>query len=130
MERLTKRIREENRVVYAKATDEIEGVFSEKRRKQKIAYEVLCRLAELEDKLESGQLVDMKCKIGDTVFFDTFTNNGSTSIGIQEHEVKWYELNLVVNNTQGYDVTRIPINEIGKSVFLDKAEAEQKISKN
>ncbi|MCH5315440.1 MAG: hypothetical protein J1E81_05965 [Eubacterium sp.] len=92
-----------------------------------LAYE---RLAELEDKLESGQLVDMKCKIGDTVFFDTFTNNGSTSIGIQGHEVKGYDLRLIVKNTQGYDSTEIPISEIGKSVFLNKDEAEQKISKN
>lgn len=61
MERLTKRIKEENRVVYTKAAEEIDGNFTTVRKKQKIAYEVLCRLAELEDKNESGLLLELPC---------------------------------------------------------------------
>lgn len=29
---------------------------------------IICRLAELEDKLESGQLVELPCKVGDAVY--------------------------------------------------------------
>ena len=126
-------------------------------------YDVLERLAELEDKIERGELVDTKenhliaisrasgksskqleaidiltkyengtlielpCKVGDTVYYETFINNGSESVGIQPHEVKSIYTSIVTSNFSGYGHTIVELDEFGKTVFLTKAEAEAKL---
>jgi hypothetical protein len=63
------------------------------------------RLAELEDDLESGKLIRLPCKVGDTVYLiDTYNME----------VMEWYF---------GFDM----LGSIGKTVFLTKDEAEDKL---
>ena len=89
--------------------------------------EILHSLAELEDKIENGTLVELPCKVGDTVYYETFINNGSESVGIQPHEVKSIYTSIVTSNFGGYAYTIVKLDEFGKTVFLTKTEAEEKL---
>ena len=63
------------------------------------------RLALLEDKIEQGKLIELPCKVGGMVYvIDTFNME----------VVEWYF---------GFDM----LGRIGKTVFLTKAEAEEKL---
>ncbi|MCI8332632.1 MAG: hypothetical protein HFE78_07390 [Clostridiales bacterium] len=66
---------------------------------------------------ESGGLVELPCRVGDTVYFRTY--KAGTDIGIQPHEVTGIR---VLIQTKGAD---IPIWEFGKDVFLSLEEAER-----
>lgn len=74
--------------------------------------EKLNRLAELEDKIEQGTLIELPCKVGDTVY----QTNG---VRIYESKVE-----LLI-----YDCGRWAFNEkaIGTSVFLTREEAEKRL---
>ena len=52
-------------------------------------YEVWERLAELEDKIEQGTLIELPCKVGDTVYWvwEEYTN-GKQKLSIEEWEVE------------------------------------------
>ena len=82
-------------------------------------------LAELEDKIENGTLIELPCKVGDKVYFETWEDNGSTSIGVQGHTVTGFEINFIINGRYGN--TYIPTRAVGIDVFLTKAEAEAKL---
>lgn len=78
------------------------------------------RLAELEDKIENGTLIELPCKVWDTVY--QLDNGGkiyeATIVSVEIYKGKpYYE-------TCGVDFDN---TAIGKSVFLTKAEAEEKI---
>ena len=75
--------------------------------------EMYDRLAELEDKIENKTLVELPCKVGDTVY--QFDNAGN----IYESKIK----QLI------YDTGHISFDEraIGTSIFLTKAEAEARL---
>lgn len=87
------------------------------------------RLAELEDKIMDGTLIDTKVKIGQRVFRSGFFKGE-----IDEYIVS----NIILNNGKlevhlkhdfdehktCYSVTVLGIEEIGKTVFLTKAEVE------
>ena len=89
------------------------------------------RLAELEDKIENGTLIELPCKVGDTVYwvFELVKNN----LEILEGKIRG--LSISQNNTSWFSV----IYEYGltfehtfkdcwnKTVFLTKAEAEKKL---
>ncbi len=86
------------------------------------AYEYL---AELEDKIENGTLIELPCKVGDKIYFETWEDNGTTSIGVKGHKVAGFEINAIINGK--YGKTYIPIKAVGIDVFLTKAEAEKKL---
>ena len=88
------------------------------------AYE---RLAELEDKIENGTLIELPCKVGDTVYYETFTRNGRQSMGIQGHTVLGVRVMVMAKNNYGDMWTEIPLSCFGKDAFLTKAEAEAKL---
>ena len=57
------------------------------------------------------------CAVGDTVYYRTYENNGSTDIGIQPHEVIGIK---TIVQTKGADIS---IEAFGKNVFMSKEEA-------
>lgn len=87
--------------------------------------EAIDRLAELEDKIENGRLVELPCKVGDTVYFDTYRHG--ESIGVQPHKVERVEVVFRTERTFGNIGADIPEWQFGKSVFLTKAEAEARL---
>lgn len=78
------------------------------------------RLAELEDKIENGTLIEVLCKAGDKVY--QFDNSGE----IYESEIRSI---YYANKTLFYDCGYFAFDEraIGKNIFITKAEAEKKI---
>lgn len=90
------------------------------------------RLAELEDKIESGQAVILRCKVGDKVY------QVVTDEGWKEYVVDWWNNTSVLPNFENsicYRATgevewnKLFFNEldINKTVFLTKEEAEAKL---
>ena len=78
------------------------------------------RLAELEDKIENGTLIEVRCKAGDTVY--QFDNGGSIYelliLGVYIYYGKPY-----------YETNGIDFDEraIGESIFLTGEEAENRL---
>ena len=92
---------------------------------------VVNRLAELEDKIENGTLIELPCKVGDVVYFVYETDNDKMFIdkGLIESfsydEAKvWFR--AIYENLSSYWHT---VLSIGDTVFLTKAEAETWLKK-
>lgn len=84
--------------------------------------EILERLAELEDKLENGTLIELPCKVGDKLYSIPFDNSK-----IFEHKVKGFRIIAISENKQSnYIETDIDFL-FGENAFLTKAEAENKL---
>lgn len=92
-----------------------------KNEKHTRAYEFL---AEIEDKIEQGLMVELPCKVGDTIYRAKRFYGGY-----------WIDVNTIVKceifevSTRFYDDNdnEFDIEQIGKSIFLTKAEAEAKL---
>lgn len=89
--------------------------------------DVYNKLVELENQIENGTLKFIPCKVGDKVYYETFINNGSQSVGVQPHEVKSIYTSIVTSNFSGYGHTIVELDEVGKTVFLTEAEAKKKL---
>lgn len=93
----------------------------------KKCYEIMKnRLAELEDKIENGTLVELPCKVGDTVY-EVFKDHKPPFIKETTIEKivitgKGFKLRLSRNS-----VYETAISSLGKTLFLYKAEAEAKL---
>lgn len=75
------------------------------------------KLAELEDKIENGTLIEVPCKVGDTVYFIVKRRHKigfEPYIFIKKTKLTFYNLKKVLD---GFNYT----------VFLTKAEAEKKL---
>ena len=90
---------------------------------------VLNRLAEYEDLEEQGLLLRLPCKVGDAVYvkMDSYCD-----VQYAEAEVRDFTHFTscgfcVVVTSKHFDKQNIPFSEFGKTVFLTKAEAEQKL---
>lgn len=93
----------------------------------------LYRLAELEDKLESGQLVELPCKIHDRLYTHTKVF-GKWQI---EELICWGyhsdSRNLLFMDCQNArtgssnSLRAFTVEEFGKTVFTDKAQAEARL---
>ena len=95
-----------------------------------IVCEKLNRLVELEDKLENGTLIELPCKVGDTVYRVGKTINVKDQkydFYVQEYEIATIELYkeeiLFVDDSDN----EIVLKDLGKTVFLTKAEAEERL---
>lgn len=82
------------------------------------------QIEEYKTKIENGTLIELPCKVGDTVYYETIINGQSK--GIMPHKVIALVLE-VLTDIDGFGCTSVPIRDFGKSVFLTKAEAEQKL---
>ena len=89
--------------------------------------EIYERLAELEDDLESGKIVRLPCKVGDTVWVITECYNsikGKNNYFINKRKVEAIEFNercfLLLCNDGGHYI-------LGRRTFLTHEEAEAKL---
>lgn len=100
---------------------------------------LLERLADLEDKIENGTLVKLPCKIGDTVYaphwhcgeWDKIVPYQITNITVtQNKKLEWTKkyraMELVEGKTIDWQLN-FAFDEVGKKVFLTKAEAEERL---
>jgi hypothetical protein len=91
------------------------------------------RLAKLEDKIERGELVELPCKVGDEIYI-------VSKLGIEEFAVKAISFTILDHDCWGTNYIQfvdknghrkfnyqVYFSEIGKTVFLTKAEAEAKL---
>ena len=84
---------------------------------------VINRLAELEDKIENGTLIELPCKVGDCLFCIVGTQDKLIVEEYQATSIRFGFNGLEINLLwYGY----ADKHNIGKTVFLTKAEAEQK----
>lgn len=97
---------------------------------ENIVEKVFYRLAELEDKIENGTLIELPCKVGDMLY--KVVKNF-----IVEYRVHKIEFYITEDKQFGYclycdnyalgDFDYFYKKSIGKEVFLTKAEAEKKL---
>lgn len=87
------------------------------------------KLAAYEDTEEQGLLVRLPCKVGDTVYAPTrnFVSEFRVSqfdFGGYEESYLWVNWYLTKGITGNFRIDGIKAYEIGKTVFLTRAEAE------
>lgn len=92
----------------------------------RMGMNALKELSELKDKLESGKLVELPCKVGDKVY-EVFKEHKppfikETTIEKIVITEKGFKLRLSRNS-----VYETAISSLGKTVFLTKAEAEARM---
>ncbi len=91
----------------------------------KSIWNAINRLAELEDDLESGKMIRLPCKVGDTIWFIRATDRE-----IIEAVVTRIVFNTELSNTElSFEVADKYCDYIvfAKGIFLTKAEAEAKL---
>lgn len=72
---------------------------------------------------QEGRLVVLPCKVGDTVFFRTYTQNATVDLGVQPHRVIAARCYMIVEGE--YANVGLPVDQFGKTVFLNREEAEK-----
>lgn len=77
---------------------------------------------------DKSLFVEIPCKKGGHVWFNTFKKNATVCVGVQPHTVDRIDIVLVCD-TKNLIETKIYDWEIGKTVFLTKKEAKQKLKK-
>lgn len=80
------------------------------------------KLKDYEQAEAEGRLIVLPCKVGDTVWFDTW-ERGIKNIGIQPHKIDRVDVTFV-SEVSEFVRTEIPLRELGKSVFLTREAAE------
>lgn len=90
------------------------------------------RLAELEDKILDGTLIDTKVKIGQRVFRRGFFKGEIdeyivSNIILENGNLKVHLKHDFDEHKTCYSATVLGIEEIGKTVFLTRAEAEARL---
>lgn len=86
---------------------------------EKVTEEEMLCLAKLEDKLESGQLVELPCKVGDTVF--VLRNGAGSPLRIEEDKIIGFDIlqnTIVAHGKYGHAYSE---------VFLTKLEVEARL---
>ena len=83
----------------------------------------LYRLNELEDKIEDGTLIELPCKVGDTVWV-------TIPIGVNKHKIKKKTVKRI--DICNDDVINVVcdgyIGRIGWLIFLNKEDAEARLN--
>lgn len=77
------------------------------------------RLKHYEDLEEQGRLLKLPCAVGDTVYSVTAYN------GICEHEIRKFQFDKC--GWSACSNLRFPISDFGKTIFLTRQEAEDKL---
>lgn len=93
----------------------------------------LNRLAELEDKIENGTLIELPCKVGTTLYFiynRPLADKPNLTPRIHETS-NWYfdidEKGIAISTRSPYGYNGEYFYYLGEMVFLTKAEAEKKL---
>ena len=85
------------------------------------------RLAELEDKIEDGTLIELPCKVGDTVYYPMFNFDLILLYKVISIKLNSKGLYVVCENKLNKTQMTHRVTLIDKTVFLIKAEAEKKL---
>lgn len=137
MERLTRRVSEDCIELSAKANSAQYSGLPQRVHVNHPFWNVFKRLCEYEDTEEQGLLLKLPCKAGDTVWDNDFGRPCSYritgySFGIAEdyidEPVTETEIVYYYINSSGGITGSFASSEIGKTVFLTKEEAEQKLA--
>ena len=86
--------------------------------------DVIDKLAEYEDLEEQGRLVKLPCKIGTEVYDITWWDNVQEKVVIKG---KSYYRTVYKHKVTKLPFTYSDIDDFGKTVFLTKSEAEQRL---
>lgn len=86
-------------------------------------HSALMELKKYQEADKDGRLVVLPCKLGDTVWFKTYTDNGKTCIGVQPHKVVSTRV-LVMAAGKIFPV-ELPLSRLGEHWFLTREEAEK-----
>ncbi len=81
------------------------------------------------DFLLANGIIVSPCKVGDTVWFNTYKNSATVCVGIQPHTVDCIDVNMICD-TSALLPTRLPYSEFGTAVFLTKEEAERHLEES
>lgn len=81
------------------------------------------RLKELIEADKDGRVVVLPCKVGDMVWFKTYTDNGKTCVGMRQHKVVSACAYIVVEGK--ILPVELPLSGFGKNWFLAREEAEK-----
>ena len=118
MDRLTKK-NDSGGYYYPKCFEKCNGLgASSKCDNCEITTSVCEKLGKYEDLEEQGRLVKLPCKVGDTVY-----KVNKASRKVTQHKVREVEDEQVVFENYDY----CSFNRFGKTVFLTKSEAEEKL---
>lgn len=95
-----------------------------------LSGEAADKLAKYEKAEAEGRMTVLPCKVGDIVYFDAVGYHDSAEIdGIHIDEngtvFTWVQYEVGVDITELWDEGEFDIEEIGKTVFLTREEAEQ-----
>lgn len=88
------------------------------------ADEAIERLAELEDKIENGTLIELPCEVGEVIYAVSFIKDK-----IIEDMVTGFEFNgtsLWIKTAMGY--CNCHSSRIGNTIFFTHAEAEKRLN--
>lgn len=95
---------------------------------------VIKYLAELEDKIENGTLIELPCKVWDKVYmpWEFYGECGIAILSVEEIEISRQSIftNLKSDDLdflRKYNHGAFYFDEVGKKVFLTKPEAEAKL---
>ena len=96
-------------------------------------FNALVRLAELEDKIENGMLIELPCKLGDTVYYiEYFCNANGCSNDEQASCCGCTEMLKRERNKQTYVISEKKfelkdLSKINKTLYITQESAEAKI---
>ena len=76
------------------------------------------RLAIVEDMIQNGTLQFIPFKEGDTAYFETHTDNGSVSLGIQPHKITGVRISATYEEKYG-QTGHLPLTSLGVDWFLE-----------
>jgi hypothetical protein len=87
----------------------------------------MCMIGCIADHLLANGVIVPPCKVGDTVWFNTFKKNATVCVGVQPHKIDRIDISFVCD-TKNLIETHIHDWEIGKTVFLTREEAEKALA--
>jgi hypothetical protein len=96
----------------------------------KSIWNAIERLAELEDKIEQGKMLELPCKVGDTVWEIFYSKYEERILELEVTQIVMHETISYRCKTKTrclYSYGWVKNEDFGKTVFLTKAEAEQKL---
>ena len=89
--------------------------------------EAINKLAECEDLEEQGLLLRLPCKVGDTIWYVGDDNNYPIEAKITRIEIKENYVLYVADEKEDCETLGFDSDNFGKTVFLTKEDAEQKL---
>ena len=99
---------------------------------QELGYSYIYkRLHELENKIEQGTLIELPCKVGDTLYY--VLDYGSVKgecVCVENGKVRAIEMRenyIWIEVLYDYFVSKHPLRNIGETVFLTREEAEKRL---